>query len=114
MVVHYLEIVTNDVDGMIQLYSETLGLAFGEAVPDLGQARVASRSDGTRIGIRAPLAEHETPIMRSYVATDDIEAAVQRAEKAGAMVAYPPTQQGDAGTFAIVIHDGLQHGLWQG
>ena len=32
----------------------------------------------------------------------------------GAIVAYPPTRQGARGTFAIVLHAGVQHGLWQG
>jgi hypothetical protein len=44
----------------------------------LGQARAATRGDGTLVGIRKPLAAHEQPIMR-----------------------------------AIVIQDGVQHGLWQ-
>lgn len=111
--VHYMEIVTSDVDGMIKLYSQAHGLKFGEADPDLGQARVATLEDGTLVGIRAPLAEHESPTMRTYLAVDDIAAAVKRAEEAGAMVAYPPTRQGKAGMFAIVIHDSVQHGFWQ-
>jgi predicted enzyme related to lactoylglutathione lyase len=65
------------------------------------------------VGIRKPLAAHEQPIMRTYLAVDDIQQAVGKAENSGAVIAYPPTQQGRRGTFAIVIQGEVQHGLWQ-
>ena len=114
MIVHYLEIVSDDVDTLTELYHRVHGLSFGPPDPDLGHARVATRPDGTLIGIRKPLAAHEEPIVRIYLAVDDIERAVADAEKSGAIVAYPPTRQGARGTFAIVLHAGVQHGLWQG
>src|SRR5687768_16108429 len=113
MSVHYLEIVSNDVDTQTGLYQRIHGLSFGPPDADLGQARVATQADGTLVGIRKPLAAHEQSIMRSYLAVDDIQQAVKQAEEHGAAVAYPPTQQGQRGTFAIVIQGGVQHGLWQ-
>lgn len=113
MAVHYLEIVSDDVDTLIELYQHMHGLSFGPPDPDLGQARVATRADGTLVGIRRPLAAHEAPIARTYLAVDDIQRAVKSAEERGGMVAYPPTRQGSRGIFAIVIHGGVQHGLWQ-
>ena len=113
MIVHYLEIVSDDVDTLIALYQRMHGLAFGPPDADLGQARVATRADGTLVGIRKPLAAHEQPIVRTYIAVADIQEAVKNAEACGALVAYPPTPQGQRGTFAIVIHGGVQHGLWQ-
>jgi predicted enzyme related to lactoylglutathione lyase len=97
MAVDYLEIVTNDVDTLTALYERVH----------------ATCADGTLVGIRKPLAAHEQPIIRSYFAVDDIEAAVKSAEAHGAFVVYPPTQQGSRGTFAIVIQGDVQHGLWQ-
>lgn len=114
MTVHYLEIVSNDADAVIRLYEQANALTFGPPDPDLGQARVATRPDGTLVGIRKPLATHEAPIIRSYVAVSDIQLAARAAEECGAILAYPPTRQGARGQFAIVIHGGLQHGLWQG
>jgi predicted enzyme related to lactoylglutathione lyase len=111
--IHYLEIVSTDVDALTALYQRVHGLRFGEPDADLGGARVASRPDGSLVGIRAPLAAHEQPIVRVYLAVEDIEAAAKAAEAAGAMVAYPPTRQGQRGSFAIVIYGGVQHGLWQ-
>lgn len=113
MAVHYLEIVSNDVDALAELYERMHDLSFAPPEPDLGEARVANQADGTLIGIRKPLAAHERPIMRTYVAVEDIERAVKKAEEAGATIAYPPTRQGDQGTFAIVIQGEVEHGLWE-
>jgi predicted enzyme related to lactoylglutathione lyase len=111
LTVHYLEIVSNDVDTLAALYQRVHGLSFGPPDADLGQARVATRADGTLVGIRKPLAAHEQSIMRTYLAVEDIHQAVKNAEDSGAAIAYPPTQQGRQGTFAIVIQGDVQHGL---
>ncbi|RME48510.1 MAG: hypothetical protein D6791_03145 [Chloroflexi bacterium] len=113
MKVHYLEFVCSDVDAFCGLLGATLGLSFGDPVAELGNARVALGKDGTRIGVRAPLAEHETPVMRAYFAVDDIKKAVSRAEASGATIAYGPVHQGDTGTWAICLMGNLQVGLWQ-
>jgi predicted enzyme related to lactoylglutathione lyase len=113
MAVHYLEIVTDDVDTMVGLYQHLHGLSFGPPNPDLGQARVATQSDGTVVGIRKPLAAHEQPIMRTYLEVKDIQRATKKAEQSGATIAYPPTRQGDHGTFAILIQGDVEHGLWK-
>jgi predicted enzyme related to lactoylglutathione lyase len=113
VVVHYLEIVSDDADTLTALYQRLHGLSFGPPDPDLGQARVATRADGTLVGIRKPLAAHEHPIMRTYVAVDDIHHAVTEAEDHGATIAYPPTRQGPRGTLAIMIQGDVEHGLWQ-
>jgi predicted enzyme related to lactoylglutathione lyase len=112
-ILHLVEIVSNDVGALTELYQDLHGLSFGPPDPDLGQARVATRADGTLVGIRAPLAEHDTPIVRTYFEVDDIHEAVRKAEAAGAITAYPPTLQGQRGTFAIVFHGDVQLGLWQ-
>ena len=111
--VHYVEIVCEDVDVRCASLEQLHGLSFGSAVPDLGQARVAEAHDGSLVGVRAPLAEHETPIVRTYLTVDDIAQAVEHAQQAGATIAYPPTKQGDTGTWAIYLAGGLQFGLWQ-
>jgi hypothetical protein len=113
MGVHYLEIVTHDVDGLVGLYQRIHGLSFGPPDPDLGQARAATQADGTVIGIRKPLAEHEQPIVRTYLEVKGIQQATNEAEESGATLAYPPTRQADHGTFAIVIQGDVEHGLWQ-
>ena len=111
--IHYLEIVTNDVDALCATYERVHGLSFGSEDPDAGQARIAVRPDGGLVGIRKPLAEHDLPTVRTYLAVADIKKAVEEAVEAGAMLAYPPTEHGKWGTFAIVIQGDVQHGLWQ-
>jgi len=96
MAVHYLEIVSNDADTLTGLCQRPHGLSFGPPDPDLGQARVATRPDGTLVGIRKPLAAHEQPIVRAYLAVQDIQQAVEKAEDSGATIAYRPTRQGSA------------------
>lgn len=111
--VHYVEIVCRDVAAQCAALEQVHGISFGPEVADLGQARVAQAPDGSLIGVRAPLAAHEEPIVRTYLEVENIEEAVRRAEAAGAAIAYPPTRQGDTGTWAIYLLGGVQCGLWQ-
>lgn len=113
MRVHYVEVVCKSVNEQCEALTKVHGLSFGSPNADLGQARVAETSNGSMIGVRAPLAEHEQPTTRTYFAVEDISKAVKAAEAEGAIIAYPPTKQGDSGTWAIYILDGIQYGLWQ-
>ncbi len=113
MRIHYVEIVCRDVAAQCAALERVHGVSFGPPLADLGQARVAGAPDGGLIGVRAPLAEHEGPIIRTYLEVEDIAKSVQDAESAGAMIAYPPTRQGDTGTWAIYILGDVQIGLWQ-
>ena len=113
MQAHYVEIVAKSVDRQCKALEQVHGLSFGPEDQDLGRAKVAKTANGVMIGVRAPLAEHEQPIVRIYYVVDDITNAVKAAESAGAVIAYPPTKQGETGTWAIYILDGIQYGLWQ-
>ena len=109
MRVHYLEIVTPDVEAVCASY----GGDFGPPVPALGGARTRPLAEGGRVGVRAPMHPSEAPVVRPYVLVDDIEAAVARAVAAGAEVAHPPLALPGEGTFAITMLGGLQQGWWQ-
>jgi hypothetical protein len=113
MRIHYVEIVSRDVAAQSAALERIHGLSFGPPVADLGQARVAESPDGSLIGVRAPLGEHEKPIIRTYLEVEDIGRAVKDAERAGAMIAYPRTRQGNTGTWAICVLGEVQTGLWQ-
>lgn len=113
MRVHYVEIVCNEVAAQCEALERVHGLSFGSPVADLGGARVANAAGGSLIGVRAPLAEHEQPIIRTYLEVADIAKAVRDAEAAGGVVAYPPTKQGETGTWAIYFLGEVQFGLWQ-
>lgn len=113
MQVHYLEIVTQEVDATCEAYSNLHGATFGEGDPGLGNARTALLANGGTIGVRAPMRDSEEPVVRPYLLVEDIDAAVAAAEKAGGEIALPPLEIPGHGKFAIYLQGGIQHGLWE-
>lgn len=113
MQVHYLEIVTPDVDAVCATYAQLHGVSFSEPEPGLGNARTAALANGGVIGVRAPMHEAEEPVIRPYLLVDDVEAAAKAAAAAGAEIAHPPMEIPGHGTFAIYIQGGIHTGLWQ-
>ena len=113
MQIHYLEIVTKEVDAVCAAYAAVNRVQFGEPDAGRGNARTAALPGGGLVGVRAPMHEAEEPVVRPYWLVDDIEAAVAAAVKAGGEVAHPPMEIPGHGTFAIYIQGGINHGLWQ-
>lgn len=113
MQIHYLEIVTHEVDAVCAAYAATCDVQFGDPDVGLGNARTASLPGGGRVGVRAPMHESEKPVVRPYWLVDDIDAAIAAAVEAGGEVAHPPLEIPGHGTFAIYIQGGIHHGLWQ-
>lgn len=113
MKIHYLEIVTADVDAACETYSKLHGVTFGEADASLGNARTAKLTDGGLLGIRAPMHGAEKAVVRPYILVKDIDAAVAAADKSGAKIAVPPMKIEGHGTCAIFIQHGIESGLWQ-
>lgn len=113
MQVHYLEIVTPDMDAMCSSLEKMHGVKFSKPVAEFGNARTATLRGGGQIGVRAPMRDNEDPVVRPYLLVDDIESAINEAEAAGAEIAMPPMEMPNRGKFAIYIQGGIQHGLWQ-
>ncbi|MEM1104505.1 MAG: hydroxylase [Pseudomonadota bacterium] len=113
MQVHYLEIVTPNVEATCDILAAHHDVAFGEPVAVLGGARVANLQGGGRIGVRAPMRDDEEPVVRPYLLVNDIEAATLSAEAAGAEFAMRATEIPGQGKFAIYFLGGIQHGLWE-
>lgn len=111
--VHYLEIVTSDVDALIAAYSSALDAEFGEPDAGLGGARTAPLPNGGLLGVRAPLRDTEDPVVRPYWLVPDIEAALEAVVQEGGEVAHPPLEIPGHGTFAIYFQGGNDHGLWE-
>ena len=113
MKVHYLEIVTLDVDAVCAVYEALHGITFGSADRLLGGARTAPLADGGSIGVRGPLSETEEPVVRPYWLVDDIDVALDAASKQGALTVHPRLEIPGKGAFAIYTNGDLDHGLWQ-
>jgi predicted enzyme related to lactoylglutathione lyase len=113
MQIHYLEIVTQDVEACVALYSRIHGVSFGVAEENLGGARTAKLANGGTLGIRAPMRDTETPVVRPYFLVHDIVKAVGATAESGAEIAMQPTEIAGLGKFAIVIKGGIESGLWQ-
>jgi len=112
MQVEYLEIVTPEVDATCSRLETQHGVRFSPPDPSLGNARTARLDGGGMIGVRAPVRDDEDPVVRPYLLVSDIAAAVQDAERGGAVVAMPPTEIPGHGTFAIYLSGGIDYGLW--
>lgn len=113
MRIGYLEIVTPDVGAVCANYAKLYDVEFSEPVAELGGARTATLEGNGRLGVRGPLRPDEAPVVRPYLLVEDVRAAAERAQKAGAKIAHPPIELPGQGTFAIYIQGGIEHGLWQ-
>ena len=75
MKLHYLEIVSPQVEAICLAYQAAAGLQFEPPDELLGGARTARLPDGSLIGIRGPLHASEEPVVRPYWLVADIQAA---------------------------------------
>jgi predicted enzyme related to lactoylglutathione lyase len=101
------------VDATCDALEKLHGVSFGAPEAALGNARTATLHGGGLLGVRAPMRADEEPVVRPYVLVDDIDAAVEAAQAAGAEIALPPMEIPGRGKCAIYFQGGIQHGLWQ-
>ena len=113
MKVHYLEIVTAEVDAVCKAHEVSIGAKFGEPDPLLGGARTCIRDDGSLIGVRAPMRADEEPVVRPYWLVNDINKALDQVVQQGAVVAMPRMEIPGKGFFAIYILGGTDQGFWE-
>lgn len=111
--VHYLEIVTPNVEQACASYSQSLGAVFSDVIPELGGAKTAQLSGDGLLGIRPPMHDAEEPATRPYYLVDDIENAINDAKKAGSEILLPPMEIPGRGICAIVANGAIQSGFWQ-
>lgn len=111
--VHYLEVVTPDVEQICASYSQSLGVTFGEAVAELGGARTATLAGGGLVGIRVPMHDAEEPTTRPYYLVADIEKSVEDAMSKGGELAVPPMEIPGHGKCAVLFYGSIQSGLWE-
>ena len=111
--IHYLEIVTPDVEATCLLYTAAFGWSFQSSVSELGNASVATIPGGSLCGIRAPLHVEELPVVRMYIRVTNLDAATKEAKRLGATILLESMDLAGWGKISIYELGGIQHGLWQ-
>lgn len=113
MKMHYLEIISIDVEAVCRAYEAAHGVTFGEPDALLGGARTITLADGSMVGVRAPLRKSELPITRPYWLVDDIEEALAAVTALDVEVALSTVEIPGKGKLAVYIDGGVEIGLWQ-
>lgn len=113
MQIHYLEIVTEEVDAVCATFAAANNVTFGDPDAALGNARTALLLGDGMVGVRAPMHDDEQPVTRPYWLVEDIELAIAVAITNGGVIIHPALEIPSYGTFAIYTLGGVQHGLWQ-
>ena len=113
-VTSWVDIEQADVDRALEFYRAVLGWTFHEAAPPGAPFRyVIAQVDGldaAGIGSGGP----DDPAWKTYVAVDDVTAAVDRVVAAGGTVTTGPTVAGEGGTWAeLTDPSGARLRLWQ-
>ena len=111
--VYFLEIVTPDVDSMCTTLEKLHGVTFSDPQPELGNARTAPLEGGGLFSVRGPLRPDEKPVVRPYIAVDELGPAVEAAKEAGTEIAIPMMEIPKRGKIAIYLEGGIEHGLWE-
>lgn len=101
------ELMTHDVEAAKKFYKDVVGWSF-ESMPIPGNTYWVAKKDDKRVGGMFPMSgpdfknvpEHWV----SYIAVDDVDARVRKAEAAGASVIRAPFDIPHVGRIAI-LHD---------
>jgi len=119
-VTSWVDIEQQDVEAAKQFYGELFGWTFMQATPpDVPVQYVVAQLDGHDVaGIAGPADPSgpltSEPAWNTYVAVDDIDAAVGAVVAAGGRVITPPADAGEGGRAATCADPfGVEFRLWQ-
>ena len=116
----WLDLGSTDLSAAKAFYTDLFGWTFDDAGEELGHYHMI-RNRGALVGGAMDISGMTCPQGRPlpsewtvYLAVDDVDARVTKAETAGAHVMVPAADAGPAGRFAIVLDPvGSPVGLWQ-
>lgn len=119
-VTSWVDVEQDDVEAAMRFYGAVLGWSFHDATPPGAPVRyVIAQVDGQdAAGIGGPAAPTGNgtadPFWHTYVAVDDVDAALGQVEAAGGTVTTGPTVAGEGGTWAAFTdRQGAGLRLWQ-
>lgn len=120
---HHVAIVVEDVDEALRFYRDALGLELKErrrveaedveiAFLPLGESEIELlRPLSSESGVGRFLEKRGEGLHHICLAVDDIDAAMERLQKAGAQVLGEKPQQGADGTRYLFVHPKSAHGV---
>ena len=112
----WVDLSASDVDAAKRFYGELFGWTAEDAGPPEETGGYGFfMQGGKRIAGVGPIMGEGAPAMWStYFATEDVEAAAQRAKDAGGALMMEPMDVMDAGRMTFVMHPGAGGlGIWQ-
>lgn len=117
---NWVDLSTTDHEGAKTFYGELFGWTFDDQpIPDSDAVySMALKGDGVvgAISAQSPetAAQNVPPAWNTYLAVDDVDAALARADAAGGKIVMPAFDVMDAGRMAFVIDPtGAPVALWQ-
>jgi predicted enzyme related to lactoylglutathione lyase len=107
---HWNERLTRDVERTKKFYSHTIGWTFDAMAMEHGGTYWVAMMDGKPVGgifsIDLPGFESVPESWMSYLAVDDVDARVKKAEAAGAKLMRPIFDVPHVGRIAILLEPG--------
>ena len=115
----WIDVQTTDQDAAKQFYTSLLGWSYDDRpMPGNGSVYSMALLNGETVAAIAPMPpgapEGMPPMWNTYLAVDDVDAAVQKVGPAGGQVLMQPVDITDSGRMAFVMDPtGAPVGLWQ-
>ena len=115
----WIDVQTTDQDAAKQFYTSLLGWSYDDRpMPGNGAVYSMALLNGETVAAIAPMPpgapEGMPPMWNTYLAVDDVDAAVQKVGPAGGQVLMQPVDITDSGRMAFVMDPtGAPVGLWQ-
>jgi len=106
---YWNELMTRDVEKAKKFYADTIGWAFQDmSIPDgtYWVAKMGDQSVGGLFPLSGPQFDGVPESWMSYLAVDDVDARVKKAEKAGARLMRPLFDIAGVGRIAILTEPG--------
>jgi uncharacterized protein len=116
---NWVDLQTTDQSAAKQFYSSLLGWSYDDnPMPGGGGVYAMATVNGETVAAIAPMPpgapEGRPPMWNTYIAVDDVDAAVDKVPAAGGQVLMPAFDIGDAGRMSFVADPtGAVVGLWQ-
>ena len=114
----WVDLASPDTDGSKEFYGTLFGWAATDAPAGDGAYTMFSK-DGRVVAGMGQLTDEQAaagvpPVWSTYIAVDDLDASLARANEAGAVVIAPAMEVGDTGRLAFITDPtGAAVGMWE-